>query len=107
MSERLHALQHHLERVKYWDDPDLTPQEVAKLHIRMWNTSIAVGPTFKYPETTEFINGIARLIESYRKGEDIIPLDDFNDDRTLDPMCRACMQCPNPIRDFQLRLRDF
>jgi len=107
MSERLHVLQHHLERVRYWDDTHLTPQEVAKIHLRMWNTSITAEPQFKYPETPEFIDGLSRIIESYRNGVEIIPLDDFNDDRTLDPMCKACMQCPNPIRDLQLRLQGF
>jgi hypothetical protein len=107
MSERLRALRHHIEKVETWDNPNMTPEEVARQHIDMWNNPPFVKPNRSYPETQEFINGFVRIIEAHRNGEEIIPLDDFNDDRTQDPMCRACMICPNPIRDLQLRLPGF
>lgn len=107
MLERLSVLQHHIERVKIWDDSSMTPEEVARRHIDMWNNPITIKPERIYPETPEFINGFARIIEAHRNGEGMIPLDDFNDDRTLDPMCRACMICSNPVRDLQMRLPGF
>ena len=57
-----------------------------------------------YPETPAFINGLARIIEAHRNGEELEILDDFNDDRSLDPMCKECKLCPNPVRDNQCRL---
>lgn len=109
MPEKLRVLQHHIEGVRIWDDLSMNPEEVARLHIDMWNNPIFanIKPERIYPETPEFINGFARIVEAYRNGEEMIPLDDFNDDRTLDPMCRACMLCSNPARDLQMRLPGF
>lgn len=104
MSERLKVLEHHIERVRYWDYPDLSPLEAARKEVKSWNTPKYSKLKRIYPETPEFIGGVARIIEAHRNGEEVELLDDFNDDRFLDPMCKACGHCPNPIRDLQYRL---
>ena len=104
MAERLKALEHHIERARYWDYPDLSPLEAARKTVNFWNTPLATKLKRVYPETPEFISGVARIIEAHRNGEDIEPLDDFSDDRSLDPMCKECGHCSNPVRDLQFRL---
>jgi len=107
MVGRVRFLEHHVERVKYWDRDGMTPEEVARDFIRDFNNPIAAKRDWFYPETPEFIKAIARLVEAHRNGEEIEILDDFHSDKYLDPMCRACGHCGNPIRDFQIRLPGF
>lgn len=104
MAERLKALEHHIERAGDWDYPDLSPLEAARKRVNRWNNPIVAKPKRVYPETSEFISGVARIIEAHRNGEKIELLDDFNDDRSLDPMCKECGLCPNPVRELQYRL---
>jgi hypothetical protein len=102
--ERLKILEHHADRVKYWDFPELNPLEAARKRVNLWNTPIVRKLERIYPETHGFIKAVARIIEAHRNGEEIELLDDFNGDRSLDPMCRECKFCSNPVRDLQYRL---
>jgi len=105
--EKLTYLEHHVYRVRHWDTKGVATEEAAKIFIHMMNNPISIKPKIMYPETPEFVNAIARLIEAYRNGEDIEILDNFHSDRYLDPICRACKHCSNPIRDLQIRLPGF
>lgn len=105
--ERLRYLKHHVGRVKYWDNEDKTPIEAAEEYVHRRNLPI-VGPRkWNYPETPQFFNAIARLIEAHRNGEEIEILDDWKSDIYLDPMCNVCRHCDNPIRKLQLPLPGF
>lgn len=105
--EKLKYLEHHADRARYWDTKGVTPEEAAKIFVHMMNNPISIKPKIIYPETPDFINAIARLIEAFRNGEDIEILDDFHSDRYLDPLCRACKHCSSPTRDLQIRLPGF
>jgi len=107
MGEKLRYLGHHVNRVKYWDTEGMTPEDAAKKFVHRMNNPICIKPQIIYPETPEFIKAIARLIEAHRNGEEVEMLDDFHSNRYLDPMCRACKHCANPIRDHQIRLPGF
>lgn len=105
--EKLRYLEHHVKRVEFWDVEGKTPVEAAKLFVDMMNNPISIESKIIYPETPDFINAVARLIEAHRNGEEIEILDDWGSDLYLDPMCRACKHCSNPVRDLQIRLPGF
>ena len=107
MVEKLRYLRHHVELVKVWDKFQLTPEEAVKDYLQRVNNPIIVKRDWVYPETPELIKAFARLVEAHRNGEKIEMLDDFHSDRFLDPICRACKHCPNPVRDLQYRLPGF
>lgn len=105
--ENLRYIEHHVDRVEYWSNWGTTPEDVARELVRRFNTPI-IGPReHQYPETPQFLNAVARLVEAYRNGEEIEILDDWKSDIYFDPMCNACRHCDNPVRDLQLRLPGF
>lgn len=88
MVERYYE-RHNWQNAQVWATMEGDPREVATELVKSWNKD--VGPELgyhriQYPETPTFIGALAELIETARRGE--VPL--IVEDGVGDSLCQAC-----------------
>lgn len=84
-----HYEKHHWQGAEVWAQMEGTPENAVEELVLAWNNGSGLEFGYRrvqYPETPEFIGALAELIETARKGEK--PL--IVEDGLGDSLCEAC-----------------